>query len=509
MDWAGLTGQLVTGQPVTGQPVIIGAGIAGLAAALFLSPRPVIVVNKGRFASGATNWAQGGIAAAVGDDDEPALHAADTIAVGGGLVDEAVARMVATAAPGAIRILLDWGVPFDLDPGGHPVRGLEAGHSRRRIVHAGGDATGHEIIVALTERARQTRSITLLEEVKATTILTEGNRVTGVAIASRNGDSGVIATSCVVLATGGIGQLYAHTTNPPGAGGSGLLLAARAGAVFKDMEFVQFHPTAMDIGKDPMPLATEALRGQGAKLVTNSGDAVMAGAPQGDLSPRDVVARGLWRAMEGGARTFLDCRPVADFAVRFPTVHASCLAAGIDATVTPIPVRPAAHYHMGGVEVDQKGRTSVEGLWAGGEVSCTGLHGANRLASNSLLEAVVYGQQIANDIAGATLPMPRRVAPPAKPGPVEGQDYRKILESHAGVMRDRAGLEQAAAQLAKGFLAKHGPSALGFIIALAALDRRESRGAHFRTDFPETGSEAAHSRMTLAQAAVRARQMAD
>jgi L-aspartate oxidase len=481
---------------VTGQPVIIGAGIAGLAAALFLAPLPVVVINKGKFATGATNWAQGGIAAAIGADDAPAFHAADTIAVGGGLVDPAIAALVANAAPGAIETLRQWGVAFD---SGTP--GLEAGHSHPRIVHAGGDATGHEIIMALTERARQTASITLLEDVKATSLLVDDGAITGVAIAARSGESSVIATGTVILATGGIGQLYLHTTNPPGAGGSGLLLAARAGAVLKDMEFVQFHPTAMDIGKDPMPLATEALRGQGARLITETGDFIMAGAAKGDLSPRDVVARTIWRSWQAGHQTFLDCRPVADFATRFPTVAATCASVGIDATATPIPIRPAAHYHMGGVEVDAAGRTSIAGLWACGEVACTGLNGANRLASNSLLEGIVFARQIADDIVGLPPSVPSRPSGlKIEPPHVADRSYREVLDRYAGVIRDGAGLETATQFLAKGFAAKLGPAALAFMIALCALNRRESRGAHFREDFPKTDLEAKHSYITMASA---------
>ena len=495
---------------LSGCPVIIGAGIAGLAAALYLAPLPVVLLTKRKIASGATNWAQGGIAAAIGPGDTPALHAADTIAVGGGLVDPAIAALVANAAPGAIETLSEWGVAFDRDAVGNLSPGLEAGHSNPRIVHAGGDATGHKIILALTERARATPSITLLEDYKATSLLVDDGRIAGVTIVTQDGEAGTIATGTVILATGGIGQLYLHTTNPPGAGGSGLLLAARAGAVLKDMEFVQFHPTAMDIGLDPMPLATEALRGQGARLITETGDYIMAGAPKGDLSPRDVVARAIWASWQSGHDTFLDCRPVANFAARFPTVAASCAKAGIDATVTPIPVRPAAHYHMGGVEVDENGRTLIEGLWACGEVACTGLNGANRLASNSLLEGIVFAKRIAADIAAAPLRKGTILSSAVKSTPTitDDRSYRQILDRYAGVIRDGEGLQKATRDLASGFMSKHGPSALGFIIALTALDRTESRGAHYRVDFPTALSHAVHSRITLAQAAERAAALA-
>ena len=258
-----------------------------------------------------------------------------------------------------------------------------------------------------------------------------------------------------------------------------------------------------------MPLATEALRGQGARLVTETGDYIMAGAPKGDLSPRDVVARAIWSSWQSGHDTFLDCRPVADFAARFPTVAASCAKAGIDATHTPIPVRPAAHYHMGGVETDAQGRTSIEGLWACGEVACTGLNGANRLASNSLLEGIVFAKRIAADIAGKPLRKGKLSALTTKaPSPSDDRSYRQILDRYVGVIRDRNGLQKATQDLAHGFMAKHGPSALAFIIALAALDRTESRGAHFRTDYPDTLAEAVHSRITMAKAAERAAALA-
>jgi L-aspartate oxidase len=478
-------------------PVIIGAGIAGLATALYLAPIPVLVINKGKFGSGSTGWAQGGIAAAIGADDDPGLHAEDTIRVGGGLVDPAIAHLVAEAAPRAIETLQRWGVTFDRDEAGNLMPGLEAGHSRKRIVHAGGDATGHKIIVALTETARRTPSITLREDTAALSLTRDEQGLTGVHL-----DHEWLATRRVVLATGGIGQLYAHTTNPPGADGGGLRLAAEAGAVLKDLEFVQFHPTAMDIGRDPMPLATEALRGQGARLITAGGRLVMAHEAAGDLSPRDVVARGIWRSIEAGERVFLDCRAIADFASRFPTVYASCRSAGIDPATTPVPVRPAAHYHMGGVEVDAEGRSSMPGLWACGEVACTGLHGANRLASNSLLEAIVLAERVARSIT--TTPVCGPALPPSS-FPREGtgdngQTIRALFDRYVGVTRDADGLQEAVRFLSSAIAKGETNAAIPLMIALGALRREESRGAHCRSDFPDTAADAVHSRMTLDEA---------
>ena len=490
-----------------GRPVIVGAGIAGLAAALWAAPLPVVVLNKGAFGSGSTAWAQGGIAAAIGSDDSPALHAADTLAVGGGLVDPAIANLVTAAGPRMIEQLQEWGVRFDTDRTGQIAPGLEAGHSRRRIVHAGGDATGSAIIAALTERARNAPSITLLDRTSATSIAIEAGRVSGIFLRRDAGDA-FLPSNSVVLATGGMGQLYGHTTNPPGALGDGLLLAARAGAVLRDMEFVQFHPTALNYGNDPMPLATEALRGNGARLVTGSGRFVTAGLPAGDLGPRDMVARAIWKCIEAGEQVFLDCRGIADFHTRFPTVSASCRKAGFDPLKTPVPVRPAAHYHMGGVEVDGTGHTSLPGLWACGEVASTGLHGANRLASNSLLEAVVFAELIGQDLQG----VPAQGHHPGRErslrdsssalryGRDDDKEGRNQMDRYAGVIRDEAGLEEMARLATPAMLADDGGGTLDFMIAIMALTRRESRGAHYRSDHPQTDAVAQHSRITLAQA---------
>jgi L-aspartate oxidase len=392
--------------------VIVGGGLTGLFCALKLAPQPVTLIAAAPLGEGAsTAWAQGGIAAAVGEDDSAEAHAADTIAVGGGIVDEAAALGIAREATARIGDLLDYGVAFDRDLEGRLAVGQEAAHSARRIVHVRGDMAGQAIISALTEAVRRTPSIRVIEGYAAEALLTEDNAVTGLQLRKVDDAAArplIIASRAVVLATGGIGHLYAVTTNPKQASGQGLAIAARAGAVIADPEFVQFHPTAIMAGRDPAPLATEALRGEGATLINERGERFMAARhPLAELAPRDIVARGVFAEIAAGRGAFLDARQAlgARFAEKFPAVHASCLAAGIDPAKQPIPIAPAAHYHMGGIAVDARGRSSIDGLWAGGEVSSTGAHGANRLASNSLLEAVVYGRRAC--LRRATPPCPR------------------------------------------------------------------------------------------------------
>jgi L-aspartate oxidase len=483
------------------RPVIVGAGLAGLTTALHLAPEPVIVLAKTPLGSGiASAFAQGGIAAALGDDDDPSLHAVDTVAAGDALSAPDIVDRITAAAPKAIEELLRRGVAFDRDAEGRFLLGLEAAHSRRRIVHAGGDRTGAEIMRALVEAVARTPSITVLEGIAARSLLLHEGRIAGV-LASGPSGTLELRASRVVIATGGIGGLYRHTTNPLTALGQGVALAARAGALLADMEFVQFHPTALDVGLDPMPLVSEAVRGEGAVLVDETGARFT-----DELEPRDQVSRAVWRHLGGGHRVFLDARQAlgARFATRFPAIAARCAAAGIDPARTPIPIRPAVHYHMGGIAVDAQGRSSVGGLWACGEAAATGLHGANRLASNSLLEAAVCGRWVAESVAGSeTQRAVTLKARSAAPRSAEAGAVRQIMSEGLGVLRDRAGITDAMAKLAR--LAQGGgpasaPATVGLVIAAAALLREESRGAHWRSDFPYRASAARRSMLRLADA---------
>jgi L-aspartate oxidase len=475
---------------LAGCPVIIGGGLAGLMTALRLAPQPVILLAKVPLTEGAASaWAQGGIAAAVGEDDRPALHAADTVAAGDGLTDAVVANRIAAAAPAAIIELERHGVVFDRGTDGRLSLGLEAAHARRRIVHVTGDGAGAAIMRALVAAVQATPSITVIEGLEARRLLVDDRGIAGV-LAAGPFDACLLPTRRVVLATGGLGGLFARTTNPLGAIGQGLALAVRAGAALADMEFVQFHPTALDVGLDPMPLVSEAVRGEGAVLIDETGARFMSGNGRGELEPRDVVSRAVAAHVAAGHRVFLDARPAlgADFAAHFPGIAARCRAAGIDPARQPIPVRPAVHYHMGGIAVDAEGRSTVEGLWACGEAAATGLHGANRLASNSLLEAVVMAGAVAGSLAGtqpAPLPAARPVALPAAP---DASTLRGVISETLGLVRDRAGLERAVAHLQP--LAFSGgstadPALVALTIATAALAREESRGGHWRVDFPK------------------------
>ncbi|WGS17036.1 MULTISPECIES: L-aspartate oxidase [unclassified Bradyrhizobium] len=499
---------------LTGRPVIIGGGAAGLMTALELAPEPVVLLSKSPLGAEASSmWAQGGLAAAVGEDDTPALHLADTIAAGAGLCDEAAAARIVEAGPAAVERLAGLGVAFDRRPDGGWRLGLEAAHGRNRVVHATGDGTGREIMRALIAAVRRTPSITLLEGVEARRLLVEDNAVRGV-LASRDGGWFILSTNRVVIATGGIGGLFADSTNPSGCFGHGLALAAHAGATLSDLEFVQFHPTAFDGPSRPMPLLTEAIRGDGAVLIDENGQRFMADQPGAELAPRDIVARAVWRHRANGHRTFLDARknPGADFARRYPVISAFCKMAGINPAEDPIPIRPAVHYHMGGIAVDGEGRSTVQGLWACGEAARTGLHGANRLASNSLMEAIVCARWVAESIDGMSAGPRAMLRAEAAPPPADPSAVRPILTHGLGVLRDHDGIEHAIHSLyplARSQGAASDAALVGLMIAVAAIGREESRGGHFRTDFPDSAASAVPSSLTRTEALAAAREIVE
>ncbi len=503
--------------------LIVGGGLAGLFCALKLAPLPVTVLAAAPIGEGASSvWAQGGVAAAVSEGDSPELHAADTVIAGAGIVDEETALSVAREARDRVEDLLLYGAPFDRDALGHLIPSREAAHSARRIVRVKGDGAGAAIMQALIAAVRKSPSIQVVENFVAEDLIVRSGRVAGVFARVADGKPRAFPARATVLATGGIGALYALTTNPPQANGAALAMGARAGARIADAEFVQFHPTAIDIGRDPAPLATEALRGEGALLVDRAGVRFMPALHKdAELAPRDIVARGVFAEIQAGRGAFLDATKAvgASFAEKFPNVADTCRSAGIDPARQPIPVAPAEHYHMGGLWTDAKGRTSLPGLWAAGEVASTGLHGANRLASNSLLEAVVFGDRVARDIAVdmarplLAIPAPEpALKPPAWSGREDVEDARRlrdIMTRHVGVLRDENGLRAALTELkalhdralAAGNLDMRNRTEAALLIAASALLRRESRGGHFRTDYPEADpAQARRSVITLDEA---------
>lgn len=461
--------------------VVVGGGLAGLCTALACAPRRVLLLDAVPGGAGsASGLAQGGIAAALGPGDSAQAHARDTLAAGAGLADPARVRQLVASAPWAEHWLLAQGVAFDREDG-RLALGREGGHGAHRIVHAGGDATGARILQALARQVAAQARIERREGLRVDALLLRAGRVAGVRAVAADGGVELIETGAVVLATGGIGGLYARGTNPAGHRGAGLALALAAGARLRDLEYVQFHPTALAVGEGRLPLLTEALRGAGAVLRDARGRPAMAGVDaRGDLAPRNVVARRLWRLdREGGA--FLDATALASGWERaFPTVVAACRAHGLDPRAAPVPVTPAAHFHMGGIEVDAFGATSLPGLHAVGEVACTGVHGANRLASNSLLECVVMGHRL-----GLTLAQARTMPPPA--GASRLCEAGAMLEEPA-LARLRARLWQAAgplrspAALARAADALQGADADTRVAAamLAAMRaNRRSAGAHW------------------------------
>ena len=501
---------------VRGDFLVIGSGIAGLRAALSLADAgDVVILTKADPRESNTGYAQGGIAAAMGPDDSPELHARDTIAAGDGLcVPEAVDLLV-REGPRYVGELLAWGAAFDRDADGRPSLGREAAHSVRRVLHAR-DATGREIARLLWSRVSADRRIRVVDDALATDLVMRGGHCSGAAFVTTSAARGTVSAGRTLLATGGAGQVFRETTNPAIATGDGIAMAARAGARMIDLEFVQFHPTVLTVEGAPRFLLSEALRGEGARLINAAGEAfVQRYEPAGDLASRDLVSRAIVREAERtGSPVYLSLAHLDPAFVRqrFPTISHACADAGLDLARDPIPVSPAAHYMMGGVETDLAGRTSLPGLFAAGEVACTGVHGANRLASNSLLEGLVFGARAAEAMKAA--PQPAAV-PAALTGPtvIEGTvpgtvhdtvpsayEARDLMWRHVGVVRARPGLERAVAQLQAwaGAVAASRRSrgsdkelrrissivTAGLLIARAALRREESRGAHFRTDFP-------------------------
>jgi len=485
--------------------LIVGGGLAGLFCALKLAPRPVTVIAAAPIGQGASSaWAQAGIAAAVSEGDTVEKHLADTIAAGDGIVDEKIARVLVSEAAARVHDLLTYGVPFDRDLAGRLVTSREAAHSANRVVRVRGDMAGRAIMEALVAAVKATVSIRVMEGYVAEELVKTGGKVTGIIARPDGGRAATrvqFQARAIVMASGGVGHLYAVTTNPSEARGGGCGMAARAGAVIADPEFVQFHPTAIDVGKDPAPLATEALRGEGCTLINRAGERFMLKIdPRAELAPRDIVARGIFREVSSGRGAFLDCRTAvgSHFSEEFPTVYGYCRDAGIDPEKEPVPVVPAAHYHMGGILTDVDGRTTLDGLWACGEVTSTGAHGANRLASNSLLEAVVFAGRIAEDIGGL-LPIPatsqgidRSGDPEAAESTAEAgasRQLRETMSAHVGVIRNGEGLKLAIARIVALEARNRSPRfantlATAKMIAVAALVREESRGGHYRDDFP-------------------------
>ena len=474
-------------------PLVVGSGVAGLSTALGLEAAAVVSAG----ALGSTWWAQGGIAAAVGEDDKPEFHTADTLAVSGGLAVREAVEMLTEGGPAAIQRLVDLGARFDLDLEGEVALGREAGHHRRRIIHADGDRTGYEVMRALSEAVTKADRIEVLEGWRALDLIRGAGRVAGLVVADPDGKRHGLLAPAVVLATGGIGHIYLRTTNPPGVTGDGLAMAARIGARLADLEFVQFHPTALIAGTDPLPLITEAVRGEGALLIDSEGRRFMlAYHPDAELAPRDIVARAIFWQHDRGGEAFLDARRIPDFATHFPTVYASAQAAGLEPANDLLPVSPAAHYHMGGIDTPNDGRTSIPGLWAVGEVASTGVHGANRLASNSLLEGLVFGARVAADVADRMVEPPARVdsAGPAWDLPLDGngvEEVRTLMWERAGLIRTGPGLWEARNRLLemdevlRSSLAGRVAADVARLVVAAALRRSESRGGHYRADYPE------------------------
>jgi L-aspartate oxidase len=500
--------------------LVVGGGIAGLRAAVGLADAGrVLVVTKEGLAESNTAYAQGGIAVAMGGDEDVALHFEDTIVAGDGLANREAAAVLVEQGPQRVAELIAWGTGFDRFAGGEHagelMRTREGAHSLSRILHANGDATGREIAVSLLRHVRGLENVELMEWTTTVDLVVEEGRVVGATLLGKDGELREVRARAVLLASGGAGQVYSETTNPAVATGDGIAMAYRAGAELMDMEFYQFHPTAFAMEGAPRFLMSEALRGEGAWLVNARGERFMERYHAGlELAPRDVVARAI--AKEGmDGPVYLDMRAVGermDLKTRFPGISGFLAGYGLELARDLIPVRPAAHYMMGGVRTDVSGRTSVAGLYAAGEAACTGVHGANRLASNSLLEGLVFGALAAEAMVGEQGPGTRDEGPgktvvaAGGDGDVEGWigEVRELMWRDAGLLRDGVGLRRAWAALeamrttmpqgiSRRFVEARNLHAVAEAIVQAALGREESRGAHFRVDFPEKATVARHS----------------
>ncbi len=509
--------------------IVIGGGVAGLAAAVRLATRiparirmragPVLLICRGEPGlSCASRWAQGGMAVATGRNDVK-QHAADTVEVGAGLSSCGAAERVAALGAETARWLESLGVVFDRGIDGERLLAKEAGHQKARILRAEGDQIGVALTKALRDAAQGSGAIVVRSHHRAQKLLCAKGRCCGVLACDADGQPVAYHSAAVVLATGGVGQLFAHTTNPNESTGEGLALAASAGAKLMDLEFVQFHPTALATQRDPLSLVSEAVRGEGATLWNNEGHRFMAEAdPRAELAPRDVVARAIFQQLREGREVSLDARHLGEaWPRRFPRIFELAIQDGIDPRRASIPVTPAAHYHMGGVAVGGSGRTSVRGLWATGEVSCSGMHGGNRLASNSLLEAAAMADLLAEDVARCVgrNPFVESVADATRaeyPAAYRHDEHvddslRKLMWDHVGLVRDEEGLK-CALHLQEEMVARTPPDAVvkrahllvAELITRAALARRESRGAHVRSDFVGSHGLARHSYSWLSNA---------
>ena len=496
--------------------VIVGAGAAGLFAALQLSEkgRKVTIISEAEL-NGicASCWAQGGIAAAIAKEDSSIEHSKDTLKVAAGTADIDVVEKLTTEAPSYISVLEKYGVKFKKDKNtGEFLLNREACHSKRRVLRAkAGDGFGKELMRALSETVSMDKNIKFVANSSAITIVRRHSQSSGdicgvLTFNKKESSYHIQRAKTVIFATGGIGALFSYTTNPNFAKGTGIAMAARAGAVLADMEFVQFHPTALDIAKDPAPLATEALRGDGALLVNQRGERFV-----NELAPRDEVSRTVFAQILKSNKVFLDCRNIR--VEDFPALMEACKAVGINPKEDLVPIHPAAHYHMGGIATDINGRSSIYGLWACGEVASTGLHGANRLASNSLMEAIVMAGNVANDInkeidninTNLDISIPAyckasvaKHAKSARIGKEKLQELRSIMTKYVGIIRDEKGLKTALKKLNE--LSKNDKIAnevlVAKIITYQALQRKESRGGHYRVDFPKTDKMLQHRSFT-------------